>query len=82
MKEISEKSISFPVLNCEDISFIKIIALITKNKEKEVSSTLGMRTSIQTSEYIKCRNKIANERIDKITELITMIDSARKNKNK
>jgi mevalonate pyrophosphate decarboxylase len=38
---------------------LKVIILLTDNKEKEVSSTLGMRLSLETSDLIKLRNRIA-----------------------
>jgi mevalonate pyrophosphate decarboxylase len=40
--------------------------LLTEDKEKEVSSTAGMRRSTETSELLIYRNGIASARIKKV----------------
>ena len=61
---------------------MRVIILLTENKEKEVSSTLGMKLSKETSEFITLRNGIASRRIDQLEKLLKRIDLARHSSNK
>ena len=49
-----------------ELSYLKVLILLTDNKEKEVSSTHGMKLSMETSEFIKLRNGIASRKIDQL----------------
>lgn len=64
-----------------ELSYLKVIILLTDNKEKEVSSTHGMKLSMETSDFIKLRNDIASRRIDQLEKLLKKIDAARYSKN-
>ena len=79
---MSRKCISYTIKPHSELGYLKVIILLTEGKEKEVSSTLGMKISVETSDLIKLRNGIAKKRIAKIEELLAKIDETRLKKDK
>jgi diphosphomevalonate decarboxylase len=82
LEKLSKQCISYTIKPAQELSYMKVVILLTENKEKEVSSTIGMKLSTDTSALIKLRNGITRERISKMEVILAKIDEARQTGNK
>lgn len=74
LEKLSKECISRTVVPHSKLEHIKVLILLANNKQKEVSSTSGMQTSVETSELIKYRNSIASRRIDTILQNLRKLE--------